>query len=765
MPTVLSVARPGDGRAELSQNCHPAVINRRHACRQTSHQGDDAMQRTWAAMTSGLALAAALPALAETNFNRIASFATPLNMAEGEDRMRATSAEIISASPDGMTLVYTDSPLGVIGLIDITDPAAPKPLGNIDVGGEPTTAHILGGSAFVGVNTSESYTNPSGKLVTVDLATKAVTAECDLGGQPDSVAIAPDGSFLAVAIENERDEEVNDGAIPQMPAGFVVKLPIADGAVDCARLQKIDVTGLALVAPEDPEPEFVAINAAGEIVVTLQENNHIVVIGPDGAVASHFSAGAVDLEGIDVRRDGRLDFSGAKAGVPREPDGADWLDADLFAVANEGDYEGGSRGWTIFRKDGTLVFESGASLEHAIVEIGHYPEHRSNSKGVELESVEIASFDGTPMGFVASERGSVIGVYDLSDPAAPVLKQLLPSGISPEGMVAIPERGLFATANELDLGEDGLARAHVMIYQLQDAPAAYPMITSAGADRLIGWGALSGLAADPTEAGRLYAVSDSVYAAAPTIFTIDATQTPARITDAITVTRGGDAAQKLDLEGIVPDGEGGFWLASEGRSDRLVPHAIYHVDAEGAIRQEIALPEDLLRNEIRFGFEGITRVGDWLWMAVQREWKDDPAGMVKLLAYNIEDESWGAVHYPLDPAPEGGWIGLSEIVAHGDWVYLIERDNQVGQNAGVKKITRVPLAQMVPAPLDGPLPVVTKEVWRDLLPDLAVLQGYTAEKVEGFAIDAAGTGYVVTDNDGVADNSGETLFWSVGAVN
>ena len=32
----------------------------------------------------------------------------------------------------------------------------------------------------------------------------------------------------------------------------------------------------------------------------------------------------------------------------------------------------------------------------------------------------------------------------------------------------------------------------------------------------------------------------------------------------------------------------------KGRSDKLVPHAIYHVDAEGAIDQEIALPEALL---------------------------------------------------------------------------------------------------------------------------------------------------------------------------
>jgi len=719
-------------------------------------------------VTSALALMAAMPALAEMNFNRVATFATPDNMAEGEDRARVTSAEIISASPDGMTLIYTDSPLGVVGLIDITDPKAPKALGSIDVGGEPTTAKIIGGMAFAGVNTSADYVNTSGKMVAIDLATKAITGECELGGQPDSVAAAKDGSFLAIAIENERDEDLNDGKIPQMPAGYVVKLPIKDGAMYCAGLQKDDVTGLAAVGGDDPEPEFVDINDAGEIVVTMQENNHIVVIGADGNVASHFSAGAVDLDGIDTKRDGRLDFTGIKEGVLREPDGVKWLDADHFAVANEGDYEGGSRSWTIFKKDGTVVYESGASYEQAIAAIGHYPEHRSHTKGVELESVEIAKFGETLMGFAASERASIIGVYDLTDPTAPVLKQMLPSGVSPEGMVAIPGRNLFVTANEVDLIEAGGVRAHVMIYELQDAPAAYPMITSAGTEALLGWGALSGLAADPTEAGKLYAVSDSVYGSMPMIYTIDATQTPAKITSGLLVTRGGDAAQKLDLEGVAVDGKGGFWLASEGRSDRLIPHAIYNVNDKGEIKKEIALPAELLANEIRFGFEGITVAGDWLWMAVQREWKDDPKGMVKLLAYNTAEEKWGAVHYPLDALAEGtaetAWMGLSEITVHGDWVYIVERDNQVGAAAATKKIYRVKAADMVPAELGGALPVMTKELVRDLMPDLAVLNGYMAEKVEGFAIDAAGTGWVVTDNDGVTDSSGETLFWSVGAI-
>ncbi len=706
-------------------------------------------------LTSAAALLAAFPALGEPVFNRIASFPTPLNTPEG-----ATSAEIISASEDGTMLVYTDSPAGVIGLVDITTPEAPKPMGAIAMGGEPTTAHFAGGRIIVGVNTSESFTAPSGKLVAVSPATQKIEAECDLGGQPDSVAIAPDQSFVAVAIENERDEDVNDGDLPQSPSGYLVKLPLKDGLPDCAALQKIEVTGLAETAPEDAEPEFVDINAAGEIALTMQENNHIVIVGADGAVKSHFSAGTVDLTGIDTKKNGALEFSGKKEGALREPDGVKWVDESHIVVANEGDWKGGARGFTIFNVDGSVVYESGASFEQAVAALGHYPEHR-NKKGIEVESVEVATFGEVPMLFVAAERASVIGVYDLSDPKAPVLKQILPSGISPEGMVAIPERGLLASANEVDLREDGGAPAHVMLYALAEGTPAYPTITApSGA----GFAALSGLAADASEAGKLYAVSDSVLTGAPQIYTIDATKTPAAITGSLPVTRNGDAAQKLDLEGIALDGEGGFWLASEGNGAKLVSHALIHVDAEGAITEEVALPKELAHQETRYGFEGIAKSGDTLWVAVQREWGDDPKGMVKLLAYDLKEETWGGVHYPLEAAPEGGWMGLSELTLSGDYLYVVERDNQIADKAKVKQLTRVALSALKPAALGGELPVAAKEMVHDFLPDLAAWKGYTQDKVEGFAVDAAGTGYVVTDNDGTDDASGETLFWSIGAV-
>jgi hypothetical protein len=709
------------------------------------------MIRPMILMTSALALCAG-PALAQDmNFNRIASFMVAENTPDAEE----TSAEIISATADGMTLVYSDSPAEVIGFIDITDPANPTAAGVFAMpNGEPTAVAVHGTTVYVGENTSESFVEPSGVLHAIDAGSRDVLASCDLGGQPDSVAVAPDGSFVAVAIENERDEDLGEGRVPQMPAGFVAIVPTTDAGLDCAGMISADITGLADIAPEDPEPEFVAINGENEIVVTLQENNHMVVLAADGTVLSHFSAGEVTMEMIDTEEEGALIFDQTLT-WPREPDAVAWIDDTHFATANEGDMDGGTRGWTIFSQDGDVVYESGVSFEHAIIQIGHYPEERSGNKGVEPESATFDVFNGTPYLFIGSERGSVVGVYNVTDRANPVLELLVPWGIGPEGYVTIPERGLLVSANETD---DAGPRAHVMLFEYQDAPAVYPHLTSAGMDELTGWGAISGQVM--AEDGTIFAVSDSFYGMQPTIFHIDVSETPARIVEAIGVTREGQPAQLMDMEGIALDGDGGFWIASEGRSDRLVPHAIYHVNGDGSLEDYIALPDELLAVERRFGFEGITRVGDMLYVALQREWRDDPENHAKVLGYNLETEEWSVIHYPLTPA-ETGWVGLSEIVAHGDFVYFIERDNQF-ENAATKQITRVALSAMDGMVALGETPAVLEpELVVDLLPYLTSTGGYILDKVEGLAIAEDGTMWVSTDNDGVDDHSGETMFFAI----
>ena len=110
------------------------------------------------------------------NFNRIASFQVADNLPDAEE----TSAEIIAATADWMTLVYTDSPGASIGFIGIADPTNRAPLGVFMPEGELAPVAVIGNYALVGVNTSASYTEPSGFLVEIDVTTEAEVGRCDL---------------------------------------------------------------------------------------------------------------------------------------------------------------------------------------------------------------------------------------------------------------------------------------------------------------------------------------------------------------------------------------------------------------------------------------------------------------------------------------------------------------------------------------------------------------------------------------------------------
>jgi alkaline phosphatase len=394
---------------------------------------------------AGVAMGADVSALADTYGTRFEQV--------GQHGVGKDSAAEIVATDGADLLVYTNSEKGSVDFVNIADPSAPVAAGSIDVGGEPTSVAVAKGMAFVAVNTSKSYTEPSGKLLIIDIYTRDVLQETALAGQPDSIAVDVNNKFIAIAIENERNEDINGALIPQYPAG---NLAIVD---TLGNVKYVDLRGLASIAPSDPEPEFVDINGLGEIVVTLQENNHIVIVDRNGNIVNHFSAGLVDLNNIDTVKDGVYNPVNSLKNVRREPDAVKWIDDTHFATANEGDYKvkikgqakrGGSRGWTIWNKDGTVVYESAESFETALAEAGYWPDKRAGKKGVEPESIEVTTIDGHRVVFVGAERANAVGVYDVSNLSAPKLLQILPTGKAPEGLVAIPERRLFVTSNEKD---------------------------------------------------------------------------------------------------------------------------------------------------------------------------------------------------------------------------------------------------------------------------------------------------------------------------
>ncbi|MCI0732321.1 MAG: esterase-like activity of phytase family protein [Methylococcaceae bacterium] len=714
----------------------------------------------------------------DRTFNRIATFPVYLNTDINDE----TVAEIVDASRDGKTLVYTDSQTGKLGFVDIENPADPKPLGAIAVGGEPTSVAVVRNYALVGVNTSPSFIAPSGHLHVVDINTQSIVATHTLAGQPDSVAISPDGRYAAVVIENERDEDFGNGEPPQAPPGLLQIVDLV-GSPNNWTIRNVNLDGFAFLFPDDAEPEYVDINRNNIAVVTLQENNHIVLVDlATGNVINHFSAGLVDLTQIDASEEdpALISLTDVLFDIPREPDGVTWISNNLFVTADEGDLFGGSRGCTAFNMQGNVVFTSDNDLEHEAVRIGHYPDSRSENKGNEPESADFSVYGGERFLFIASERSSVVFVYKVNGRNNRLkLVQTLPAGVGPEGIKAIPKRNLFVAGSENDSRADGI-RGSITIYRLSHRESVYPTIVSANrADGApIPWAALSGLAIDPANQERVYTIHDS-YFQQSRIYAMDIGQRPAVITGEIVLKDAANNTVDLDAEGIAvsASGDGSFWLTSEGAGSADDPsdppstaNILVHAKADGTILESISLPADVDAKQRRFGFEGVAAVTEAgreiLYIAFQRAWVGDPdpnnvddGGKVRIGRYDTVTRNWTFAYYPLDvrQSPNGGWVGLSEITSLGNTEFaVIERDNQANTDARIKLVYKFSVNGVTFKPEGDSFDTLNKTLVRDLLPALEATGGLALEKVEGLTVTSDGALLFVTDNDGVDDSSGET---------
>ena len=95
---------------------------------------------------------------------------------------------------------------------------------------------------------------------------------------------------------------------------------------------------------------------------------------------------------------------------------------------------------------------------------------------------------------------------------------------------------------------------------------------------------------------------------------------------------------------------------------------------------------------------------------------------------------------------------------------IIERDNQLGQDAIVKRIYAIDPSSVAFAPFGDTLPTLSKTLLRDVLDDLDAASILVPDKLEGLGITADERVFLVSDNDGVDENYGETVFMWLGAV-
>lgn len=741
----------------------------------------------------------------DDSYTRTATYPVFQNLPNGVDQSSQTTAEISAVSTDGKTLIYTDAPGQRIGFLDIGNAAKPRGIGSVSLAerghadDQPTSVAVHGKYVLVVVDeTGGNFSAPKGRLDVLRLNDRTRVASIDLAGQPDSITVSGDGAFAAVAIENQRDEEFapaggQKGDLPQAPGGFVQVIALK-GAPQKWKAQPVpfvnadgsalaSFTAAGIDAAVDPEPEYVSINDKNKLAVSLQENNGIVIIDlKTRAIEKVFSAGSVAVSGIDVKKDSAIDLSGSIAETPREPDSIAWVDDTHVVTTNEGDWKGGTRGWSVFNaQSGAVVWDAGNSFEHLAVKHGLYNDDRAAKKGAEPEGLAVGEIDDVAHAFVASERSNFVAVYNLSDPANPTFSQMLFATNGTEGILPIESRGLLAISSETDDAAAGV-RSSISLYKLGEGSGGHPSIVSADSDPgsgrapgPIAWSALGALSAVPGEKSKVYAAGDSALASS-TILTVDVKAKPAVITDSLAISHNG-APAKFDIEGLFARPQGGFWLASEGATG--AGNTIYRTDEGGAVVDTVKLPANVATHLDKWGLEGVTAITDaagaeTLYIALQRPLgatasgaaSIDGANIARIGRYDVAGQKWSWFGYELAaPAAGSDWVGLSEIVAvDADTLAVIERDSLNGPAAANKRIYTVDIPDAAATTASSTLVVAPKALALDVLPALRETAGWTQGKLAGLTIGADGQVYAVTDNDGLKNTTGETNFLRLGSA-
>ncbi|MDR2301944.1 MAG: esterase-like activity of phytase family protein [Deltaproteobacteria bacterium] len=686
-------------------------------------------------------------------------------------------AEIVTGTPDGLFLYYTNASGSKVGLLDISDPKKPITGTDISIGeAEPTSASVTGDGKYlvVAARNGDGLDKPTpGSLFIYDIADRAsprLLGQVEIGIGPDCVALAErDGKVAAVvAIEDEETDSEGEATIDGKRAGRVDVVTLNFENPSASKVSSVEfpkatldaVSGVNFTA--DPQPEFVAIHPNQlEFAVTLQENNAVAIVDIENfespKIKTVFSAGTAERE-ADLQKDGKIQFTEAYKGR-REPDGIAYVTAGnevYLALANEGDsslktfgdnvYSGG-RGVSLHKLDGTPVWDSGLELESAASLLGHYPDSRSNSRSLEVEGVTGGRLFDDDLMIAVSERGSFIAVYRVNDPKKPELLGLLPTGISPEGVTVLAGRAdgkkLIVTANEGD--------GTVNVYSVSDGPATVDPNSPAISSKAFPWSALSGFTTDGRD---IYSVPDN--ARSPSIIwkldMKDAKNGLVEISEEIPLKKDGVPAE-YDLEGICWTKEG-FWLVSEGADS--AGNLLVFAGLDGTVKTEYPLPSEFFSkygDSKNYGFEGVTVAPDGkIYAAFQRGFVlDGPDAAI--LRFDPASKQWETAWYPLEvhsKDPKKFWMGLSDITALDDGrLLIVERDKGMGGTAEVKRIYS----------FDSKDFANEKKLEKKLVYDILKENNLLLEKVESLCV-LNGDMWIAIDNDG----AGWTRMLNLGPV-
>ena len=281
----------------------------------------------------------------------------------------ASAAEIVAHDPATQRLFFTNSANATIGVLDITNPASPSLLFEIDVmpyGGAATSVDVHDGVVAAAVPASEKTDPGAVVFFTTD---GAFIASATVGALPDMLIFTPDGSKVIVANEGEPNSDYSidpEGSISIVDAATYAVTTVgftdfnAGGSREAELPAGVRIFGPGASVAQDLEPEYITV---GEIapfgtvaVATLQENNAVAIIDVDNAsVVAIVALGTKDHSLLE----NAFDASNRDAGINIQP----WPVKGLYMPDAIASYETNGQTYLVTANEGDARDYDGFSEE------------------------------------------------------------------------------------------------------------------------------------------------------------------------------------------------------------------------------------------------------------------------------------------------------------------------------------------------------------------------------------------------------------------
>ena len=389
------------------------------------------------------------------------------------------NAEVISVRHRDNVAAVSNT-VGSVDVLDLSTPSDPRLLIRVPVDtatGTPNSVAVHPHHDYFLVVTGRA--GVVGTVYAFSLFDGQLLDSAQVGIQPDSVVISPNGRYAVIANEAEGSGAGQNGGAGSIS---VIDLTVfkSRGELVVENVALVSIAGVPGVSsgrtddlaglpidhqPPTIEPENIAFSHDSRFAyITLQENNAVVRLelrtGEMAVVGLGQTTHLADLT------NGGGYLATEMLTAFREPDGiAVDKTGRFFVTADEGDTRNalgqsgvrGGRTISVFdARTGAFIADTGSQLDDAAAAAvpSLYPDsNRSNRGGSEPESIDITDYRGQTLGAVALERANAIALVDLSDPTRPKVLQVagLEGGIGPESVKFFRQgaRLFVASGNEV----------------------------------------------------------------------------------------------------------------------------------------------------------------------------------------------------------------------------------------------------------------------------------------------------------------------------